>query len=84
MSLKGGHIIPYKELKGDVEFKDVTFSYPCRPQNVSTYFLITTKYVLELLFFSTQHLHSYIFSCTSFYDILFSSRWSFVVEKENT
>lgn len=36
MSLQGGITIPYQELKGDIEFKDVVFSYPSRPQHVST------------------------------------------------
>lgn len=38
MNLHGGNIIP--DLKGDVEFKDVTFSYPARPEQVSCFVLI--------------------------------------------
>lgn len=31
----GGNKIPYHSLKGNIEFKDVTFSYPTRPEIVS-------------------------------------------------
>ncbi|CAH0550882.1 unnamed protein product [Brassicogethes aeneus] len=34
MSLKGGKIIPDGALKGDIQFKNVTFAYPTRPQQV--------------------------------------------------
>lgn len=35
LTLYGKQTIPYHSLKGNVEFKDVTFSYPTRPQHVS-------------------------------------------------
>lgn len=35
ITLYGKETIPYHSLKGNVEFKDVTFSYPTRPQHVS-------------------------------------------------
>lgn len=35
MNLQGGDIIPYHSLKGNIEFKNVTFAYPTRPQQVS-------------------------------------------------
>lgn len=38
MALQGGDIIPLNTLKGDIEFKDVAFSYPSRPQHVSMWF----------------------------------------------
>ena len=34
MPLEGGKKIPYHALFGDVEFRDVTFTYPSRPQQV--------------------------------------------------
>lgn len=36
MPLQGGNIIPLNTLKGDIEFIDVAFSYPSRPQHVSS------------------------------------------------
>lgn len=35
MPIKGGKKIPYHELMGNIEFADVTFSYPTRPEAVS-------------------------------------------------
>ena len=34
MPLEGGKKIPYHSLFGDVEFRDITFTYPSRPQQV--------------------------------------------------
>ena len=34
MPIKGGKKIPYHSLFGDVEFRDITFTYPSRPQQV--------------------------------------------------
>lgn len=39
MALQGGDIIPLNTLKGEIEFNDVDFSYPSRPQHVSMQFL---------------------------------------------
>lgn len=35
MLLRGGKIIPELDLKGDIEFKNVTFAYPTRHQQVT-------------------------------------------------
>lgn len=35
MPVKGGKKIPYHEFVGDIEFSDVTFAYPTRPEAVS-------------------------------------------------
>lgn len=35
LSLKGGNIIQEYALKGDIEFKNVTFAYPTRNELVS-------------------------------------------------
>lgn len=32
--VKGGKIIPYHSLMGSVEFRNVTFAYPTRPDQV--------------------------------------------------
>lgn len=32
--LKGGKVIPYHSLMGNIEFKNVSFSYPTRPDQV--------------------------------------------------
>lgn len=34
MKLKGGDHIPYHSFKGDIEFKDVVFTYPSRPEQI--------------------------------------------------
>lgn len=34
MSLRGGNIIPYHSLKGNIAFNDVSFSYPSRSEQV--------------------------------------------------
>lgn len=34
MSINGGIKIPYNYFKPEIEFKDITFSYPTRPEQV--------------------------------------------------
>ena len=34
MKMTGGNKIPYHSMIGDIEFKDVNFSYPTRPDHV--------------------------------------------------
>lgn len=34
MNLKGGDYIPFHSMKGEIEFNDVVFSYPSRPEQV--------------------------------------------------
>lgn len=36
--LMGGNIIPDNELKGNIEFRNVKFAYPSRPEQVGTQF----------------------------------------------
>lgn len=46
MPLEGGDIISLATLKGDIEFKDVAFSYPSRPHQASKSCLnVFLKYV---------------------------------------
>lgn len=35
MRITGGEVIPIPLIKGDIEFNEVTFAYPSRPQQVS-------------------------------------------------
>lgn len=46
MPIKGGKKIPYHELFGNIEFTDVTFAYPTRPEAVCR---LNFKFLLEYL-----------------------------------
>ena len=54
MKMTGGKKIPYHSMIGDIEFKDVNFSYPTRPDHVcciiaSVKFIIVQKKIIFTL-----------------------------------
>lgn len=50
MTLRGGQIIPKFYLKGNIEFKNVTFAYPARPQHVSIIKIFYAQILLIVYF----------------------------------
>lgn len=65
MDMSGNKIIKYHEFHGDIEFKDVTFSYPTRPESVSTFILIRN-------WLSAPWLHTRNFiTCEEFHHTIF-------------
>lgn len=57
MDLQGGDTIPLHSLKGDIEFKDVAFSYPSRPQQVSLLNFHSNRSLVILVVFQSQKFH---------------------------
>ena len=44
--ISGGHVIPSNELTGKVEFRNITFSYPSRPDQVMIHIIIIHVHVM--------------------------------------
>lgn len=61
--VSGGHVIPSNELTGKVEFRNITFSYPSRPDQVILHIIIIHVHVMVTCSNIVQFLYNVI-TCT--------------------